>query len=116
LRFGSAQVLATWQLYGTQTEPVLAAFPEDKASLAGTDLPWAVARYSIRHEWVRSLSDLVERRLMLLYHRRLCEQALRQAAEIMAQEGVIAHNQVQEQTSACIARLQSRFGKRVETG
>ena len=39
LGFSPAQVLAAWQLYGTQTEAVLGVFPEEKESLAGTDLP-----------------------------------------------------------------------------
>ena len=53
---------------------------------------------------------------MLLYHRRLYEQALYQAAQIMARERVIADHQVQDQVGGCIARLRVRFGKRVETG
>jgi glycerol-3-phosphate dehydrogenase len=113
LGFSVPQVSAVWQLYGTRTEAVLSACPGDVASLPGTVFPTAAVRYAIRHEWVRSLDDVVERRAMLLYDHRLCEAALRRAAELLAEEGVIASSEIPGQVEQCCTRLRTRFGKRV---
>jgi len=114
--FTAAQVQAAWPLYGTRTVEVLTEFAADKSSLAGTDLPTALVRYAARREWVSTLDDLVERRLMLLYHRRLYEGTLRQAAALLTDEGVMAAGQIEAQVTACIERLRVRFGKQVFSG
>ncbi|HVU87654.1 MAG TPA: glycerol-3-phosphate dehydrogenase/oxidase [Pirellulales bacterium] len=113
--YTEAQVAAAWELYGTRCEEILADAP-DRNILIGTDLPTAVARFAIRHEWVQGLSDLVERRLMLLYHHRLYEGTLEQLARLMVEAGAIVEQQVAEQVSQCARRLESRFGKRIVAG
>ncbi len=114
--FLPAQVQASWQLLGTSAEAVLQEFAGDRTSLAGTDLPAALVRHAARHEWARTLDDLVERRLMLLYHRRLYEGTLRHAAALLAEEGVIDARQCEVQVAACVERLRVRFGKQVYAG
>ncbi|HEY1599850.1 MAG TPA: glycerol-3-phosphate dehydrogenase/oxidase [Pirellulales bacterium] len=116
LGLAPAQVHTTWQLYGTRCETVLGACADDKESLPGTDLPTAAVRYAVRHEWVHTLDDLVERRLMLLYHRRLYEGALRRTAEILAEEAIIAKQDVASQIEQCRERLRVHFGKQVFPG
>jgi glycerol-3-phosphate dehydrogenase len=108
-----AQVAATWQYYGTRAEEVLSACPGEVDSLPGTDFPTAAVRYAIRHEWVHGLDDIVERRAMLLYDRRLCEGTLRRAAELLAEEGLIESGDVEIQVQQCRERLQKRFGKQL---
>jgi glycerol-3-phosphate dehydrogenase len=116
LGFSPEQVAATWELYGTRSEEVLKAFGDDRHSIIGTDVPTAVARFAVRHEWVRTLSDLVERRLMLLYHRRLYEGTLRQLAQLLVDGGVITQQQFGDQVQQCAQRLEGRFGRQISAG
>jgi glycerol-3-phosphate dehydrogenase len=67
----------------------------------------------IREEWVQRLSDLVERRLMLLYHRRLSEETLCELAELLVEEGRLDAHAVEDEIQACCERLLTRFGKSV---
>ncbi len=64
----------------------------------------------IRHEWVRTLSDLVERRLLLIFNPRLTQQDLRQLAAFLVQEGVISANQIDEEVATAVARLRHVYG------
>jgi glycerol-3-phosphate dehydrogenase len=73
----------------------------------------AAVRWSIRHEWAGTLDDLVERRLMLLYHPRLTRRCLRRFAEILAEEGKLAEVNIEEQVVAAVARLARHYGKQV---
>ena len=41
----------------------------------------------IQHEWVGTLDDLVERRLMLVFDRELSEACLRELAELLVSGG-----------------------------
>lgn len=77
------------------------------------DVPDALARWSIRREWATNLADLVERRLMLLYHPRLTRRCLCRLAQILADEGKLAEANVEEHVAATIARLAEHYGKRV---
>jgi glycerol-3-phosphate dehydrogenase len=81
--------------------------------LDGTTIPLSAARWAIDHEWARTLFDLVERRLMLLYHHPLTEKALRQLVHALAEAGRWAPQRVDEEIEACKQRLLDRFGKRV---
>ena len=65
-------------------------------------------------EWVRRLDDFVERRLMLLYHRPLTRQCLRQLADVMVEAGVLNSERRDQEIATTIERLRERFRKRVE--
>lgn len=113
-------IKAIWELHGTLTEAIFNDIARDPrlaalqgSLLDGTHLPLSVVRWTIRHEWARHVSDLVERRLMLLYDRQLTRGALRQLAEALAAEGVIASNEVDTEVATTAARLADHFGKRV---
>ncbi len=112
----TAQVEAAWQLYGTRSEAVLGTFPAELTNIVGTNLPRGLVRYVLRHEWVHGLDDLVERRLMLLYHRHLYAATLGELAGMLAEEGLIAQAQISSQIEQCTKRLTDRFGKRVLPG
>ena len=106
------QVRAVWRLFGTRTERLLAelaAGPRD--NLDGTSLPRELARHTIRHEYARTLSDLVERRLMLLYYPRLTRKCLEQLADILVDERLIRDAAPHVQQT--IDHLSRRYGKRV---
>lgn len=105
-------VAAVWPLLGTRTEAVLAA-DADRSLLDGLPLPRSVARWAIRHEWAATLADLVERRLMLLYHHQWSRRCLEQLAELLCEEGRLTQQQAAGAVDDEIQRLQARYGKRV---
>jgi glycerol-3-phosphate dehydrogenase len=109
-----AQIQAMWSLCGTEVKEFLAAREvADQTLLDGTDLSWDFVRWIIRREWVTTLEDLVERRLMLLYHHPLTETCLGQLADLLLEAGHIKP----EDRALCIAkateRLRTMYGKRV---
>src|SRR5262249_23677559 len=119
-RFGlhREQVQAVWSLLGMETD---AAFRElvkhgefSPDNLSGTDFPRRLVRWFVRHEWATMLDDLVERRLMLLYHPRLSRQTLSDLAdELVAVEKLSLENKPADIERVC-NRLQTRFGKMIE--
>jgi glycerol-3-phosphate dehydrogenase len=109
-----AQVQTVWRLRGAETAAILkSCLGDDKTSLADTDLPAAFARWSIRHEWVRRLDDLVERRLMLLYDRRLSRGCLRQLAAMLVEAGLLRAEDTESEVERVAERLKSHFGKQL---
>ncbi|HEX4147516.1 MAG TPA: glycerol-3-phosphate dehydrogenase/oxidase [Pirellulales bacterium] len=103
-----------WTLLGTRAEAVLKelgqAVQPDRL-LAGTHLPASLAAWSIRHEHVRRLDDLVERRLMLLYHRNLPRACLDQLADLLIAQNCLPATDRQRAVDDCQRRLQTHFGK-----
>jgi len=81
--------------------------------LDSTDLPIANAHFAIEHEWAQTLDDLVERRLMLLFHHPLTWRCLEQLAGVLVEHGRLAEHERDPTIVATIARLKSRFGKQV---
>ncbi len=109
-----AQIAAIWPLLGTRTETILReAGTASDGNLTDTLLPCAVVRWIIHNEWVTTLNDLVERRLMLLYHRHLSRACLRDAATLLAEAGHIADVDLEDTVARTVEYLQNRYGKRV---
>jgi glycerol-3-phosphate dehydrogenase len=81
--------------------------------LLGTSIPLDTVREMIRSEWVTTLDDLVERRLMLLYHPKLERRCLDQLAELLVEAGLLSADQKSAAVDAVVDRLQKHFGKRV---
>jgi glycerol-3-phosphate dehydrogenase len=111
--FSLEQVEQAWKLLGTRAEAVLSN-STDRESLPHTDLPIAVARHAIEHEWAADLADLIERRLMLLYHQRLSLACLARLAEVLVEGGKLVAEQAHQAVSDEVARLAARYGKRVD--
>jgi glycerol-3-phosphate dehydrogenase len=111
--FSPATVEAVWNLCGTRAESLLAA-AADRELLPGTDLPCALARAAIEREWARTLADLVERRLMLLYDQRLTRACLRRLAEMLAEAGHVPRGDVEAAVNLEVSRLAERHGRVVE--
>jgi glycerol-3-phosphate dehydrogenase len=107
-----ASVAAVWRMCGTRTAAILAISPSTEL-LPGADLPVSFARWSIRHEYATSLGDLVERRLMLLYHQRLTRACLERLAELLVENGCLSLDEQARAVAAEIERLASRYGKHV---
>ncbi len=132
-RYTSEQMQAVSELFGNRASEILRlgekaalqvattpfAVPTNPPNanltemLDGTLLPIAVAHYAVRHEWAERLDDLVERRLMLLYHRPLTRRCLQQLTDVLVAHKKLRHEQGERQLQATIERLARRFGKRV---
>ncbi|MEX0978067.1 MAG: glycerol-3-phosphate dehydrogenase/oxidase [Pirellulales bacterium] len=108
----AAAVAAVWKLCGTRSAEILEA-SADRTLVNDLDLPCSFVRWSIEHEHAHTLADLVERRLMLLYHQRLTRGCLRRLAELLAEAGRLPSGDVDAAVEAEINRLRARYGKRV---
>ena len=116
LGFSPEQVASVWALCGTRSEAILVeAEGEERENLDGTQLPRAFARWAIEREWVSTLDDLVERRLMLLYQPRLTRRCLRQLADDLAAAGRLPEPEAETAIDRTVARVLKRHGKHVET-
>jgi glycerol-3-phosphate dehydrogenase len=119
-----AQVQAVWRLCGTDTDSLLRAGDSTEerdiggagatTSSARLPCPAPFVRHVLRHEWVRHLADLVERRLMLLYDQSLSERTLRDLARLMVDEKLLAAAHVDDEVSVCRDRLRTHYGKQVQ--
>lgn len=108
------EIQAVSKLIGTRTAEVFASFStHNTGRLDGTFLPIAFARWVIRHEWVTTLEDLVERRLMLLSHPRLSRRCLEQLAQLLVEEGGLEKHETAECVKATRAHLRRCYGKRL---
>lgn len=111
--FSADSVRAVWRLCGSQTECYLTN-PPDRELLPDTDFPCCYARAAIERQWASTLADLVERRLMLLYHQRLTRACLVRLAKLLVETGRLATAQVESAVTGEIERLGARYGKRIE--
>ncbi len=84
-----------------------------RQTLIGTRIALDVVRQIIREQWVTTLDDLVERRLMLLYHPNLERKTLVELAELLIEAGLLNSAQKEEAVTSVIGRLEAHFGKRV---
>ncbi len=107
-------VEAIWSLYGSRCRDLLPTLSDtSNKCLAGTDLPIDLARWVIEHEWVDRLDDLVERRLMLLYHQNFSIACLKELAQLLADAGRVARGDADDLVAATIERLSCHFGMRL---
>jgi glycerol-3-phosphate dehydrogenase len=113
--FGVSQetIEDVWRLLGTRTESVLASLLPDLQPLPDVNLPARLADWMIEHESARTLDDLVERRLMLLYDQRLSRRTLEALADALVRSGKLESNQRSSAVSRTTKRLAEHFGKRL---
>ena len=109
------QLQPIWNLIGSRTQAVLRECMHDRSYVSGYIqtaagvLPVPLVRWIIRNEFVTFLSDLVERRLMLLHESPLTVECLRELAKLMAAEGVISQEAVSSEVESCITGFK-RYG------
>ncbi len=113
-----AAIESIWHLVGSRTESILdealaEQSPFDRQPLPGTALPRGFARWIIAHEWTTSLEDLIERRLMLLYHFDLSRACLESLAELVVEAGRISSDAANSKVDWMAFRLASHFGKQI---
>jgi glycerol-3-phosphate dehydrogenase len=82
-------------------------------TLSGTHLPLRFVRRVLREEWCCRLSDLVERRLMLVFAGDLSMDCLRQLARLMVEEGLLPGDRGAAEVDACAQRLRTHFGRAI---
>jgi glycerol-3-phosphate dehydrogenase len=107
------QARSIWELCGMEGSEACGGREEDAGTVGDSDLPRQFVRWSIEHEWVQRLSDLVERRLMLLYQHDLSRTTLRELAGLLAESGRISSAEIDSEVSRVATRLERHFGKRV---
>jgi glycerol-3-phosphate dehydrogenase len=116
-RFGIdvSQVEDIWSLCGTRCESILAELEAPAGeSLIDTNLPLEFVRWVIRREWVATLDDLVERRLMLVYRPRLSRACLDQLAHCLAEAGRLAPVGIESAVESTVKRLKTVYGRLLE--
>ncbi len=113
--FGHTQatVRAIWRLFGTATSHVLAestSYADDRL-VANTELPRGVVRWVIAHEGVETLDDLVARRLLLVYDRRLTRRTLVELAELLSLTGKLPTSDIDAAAVREAAEIERRHGR-----
>ena len=89
--------------------------PSDvEPSVVDTELPRRFVTWVICHEWVRSLSDLVERRLLFHFSPRLTKGILQELAAMLADANVISPEQITTEVADCVERLRRVYGRNVD--
>lgn len=114
LGLSTEAVERVWKLAGTRAESILtSASPSDARILAGAAIPLAFVRHAIQEEWVRTLADLVERRLLLVFDSDLNDVTLRELGRIMVESGRLDAGALDEQVEQVRKRLKEHYGKNV---
>lgn len=108
-------IAALWPLYGSRVVEILTACRGDYGPpIHGTAFTSNVVRWIIEHEWVRTLPDLIERRLMLVFARQLSRQTLIELAMCLVGSGTLEAGEVDAALAAAEQRLMAAYGRRVE--
>jgi glycerol-3-phosphate dehydrogenase len=112
--FDESQVRSVWPLVGTRAESILHECRRgERTNLPGTALPVAFVDWIIANEWVSTLDDLVERRLMLAWSAQLNIELLRTLARRLVGAGRLPVGEVEAAVAATRERLCVHYGRRL---
>ncbi len=106
------QVQAVFQLLGTNSRESLTSSAE-RQSLPGTDIPMSFVDWSIKHEWVGSLGDMIERRLGLVLAPDLSLETICAVADRLCLSGVLCEADRDEEIEGCLTVLEKYYGIKV---
>jgi len=107
---------ALWPLYGMRTKDILAAVASQPlAIVADTPFTTRTIRWMIDHEWVMTLDDLIERRLMLIFAPSLTLATLHDLAECLVASGRLTADAVPPAIESTRARLRIHYGRAVSS-
>lgn len=107
-------IQALWHLQGTLIEEILDSLPDFSTELlTGTFLPQKYVLWVIEQEWVQTIGDLVERRLMLIFDETLEEATLQDLATCLVESGKLTAEQIPDQIQKYKAHLSHFYGKTV---
>ena len=105
---------ALWPLYGMKTKDLLAAVASQPlAIVADTPFTTRVVLWVIEHEWVTTLDDLIERRLMLVFAPGLTLATLQDLAECLVAPGRLTADTVPSAIESTRERLRVHYGRAV---
>ena len=106
-------IQSIWLLCGTSIHEVFAEKDStDSERVAGTNLPLSYVMWVIEHEWVSTLDDLVERRLMLLFQPELSVETLRALAGCLVMCGKLEPARVDDAVDRLVVRLREVYGRK----
>jgi glycerol-3-phosphate dehydrogenase len=110
-----AQARAVFGLAGTRAAAILEEISSsgDSGDLPGTPLPLGFVDWSIRHEWVTRLEDLVERRLGLVFAAPLEHRTLDALADRLIAAGVMREADRGQRLAECAETLKRHYGSRL---
>ena len=107
---------ALWPLYGMRTKDLLAAVASQPLTIvADTPFTTRVVRWVIDHEWVTTLDDLIERRLMLVFAPSLTLGTLQDLAECLVASGHLTAEAVPSVIESTRERLLTHYGRAVNS-
>lgn len=117
-----AVVRSIWDLLGTRSDCFLDWIGQlDRAErdrmlnpLDGSTMPSGLAYWAIDREWARTLDDLVERRLMLVFSLQITRGCLRRLAVCLVDRGYLASESVETAVESTIQRLKRCYGRTIE--
>ncbi|QDU10587.1 glycerol-3-phosphate dehydrogenase/oxidase [Gimesia aquarii] len=103
-----------WGLHGTYLEDILDSIPDFSTELiTGTHFPRKYVLWTIEHEWVETIGDLVERRLMLVFEQTLQRETLQELAQCLVESGKLSSEEISGQIESYKTHLQHFYGKAV---
>jgi glycerol-3-phosphate dehydrogenase len=108
------QVKSLLELSGNRLEEIFSNVEERlHSNLSGTQIPIAFVKWSIENEWVRTLDDLAERRLALVFVPQLGRSTLVELAELLVEAGRLDGGELESAVDAQIARFETYYSKAV---
>ncbi len=107
-------ITAMWELCGTEVKIYLQEKHDMLTPMIfGTVLPRSFVCWIIEREWVTTLDDLVERRLMLLFQNRLAHQTFIELAETLVDAGKLKAKDIPKTVQRTIDNLFKTYGKKI---
>lgn len=108
-------ITSLWPLYGTRVARILDDCRGNLGTpICETSFTTGIARWIIEHESVRTLADLVERRLMLVFARRLSQQTLAELTQCLVTAGRLDASRITEEIALTKSRLVKFYGRRFD--
>jgi glycerol-3-phosphate dehydrogenase len=106
------EVAAMWPLFGMQSKAILRqVVGSERIPIA--DSPWSLrtVQWVIQHEWVTTLDDLIERRLMLIFAPVLTRAMLQDLAQCLVTTGRLGSTDTTQAIERSIQRLKQHYGR-----
>ncbi|QDU15673.1 Aerobic glycerol-3-phosphate dehydrogenase [Gimesia maris] len=113
-QLSQASIQALWTLQGTMIEEILDSLPDFSTDLLpGTNIPRQYVLWTINHEWVETIGDLVERRLMLIFDETLQASTLQALADCLVEAGKLDAAEIPTSIDEYKQHLAKYYGKAV---
>ncbi len=101
------------EVSATSRERAIPRTPVDDMHVAEPSCWESAARWAVEHEWVATLDDLVERRLMLHFSPDLSRRRLGELAELLVAAGRLEPGAREPAIARYLSRLANHFGRQL---